>query len=159
VDTEVAELSASLRALDDALPGSEVRRFEPADLAELVVLQRCCWVQEAIANDMLTIPALHETHDEVLRWATTWTTFVVRLDGRLVGAVRGIRDGATWEIGRLMVAPDLAGRGIGAALLRLIEAAAPDDTDEFTLFTGAKSERNLRFYERAGYQSPRRRAR
>jgi GNAT superfamily N-acetyltransferase len=144
--------STPLRSLDEALPGCQVRRFEPGDLAELVVLQRCCWVEEAIANDMLTIPALHETHDEVLQWATTWTTFVVRLRGRLVGAVRGIRDGATWEIGRLMVAPDLAGRGVGSALLRLIESAAPEDTDGFTLFTGAKSERNLRFYERAGYR-------
>ena len=141
--------SAAKRLLDEALPGCQVRRFDPADLA---VLQRCCWVQEAIANDMLTIPALHETHDEVLQWATAWTTFVVRVGGRLVGAVRGIQDGATWDIGRLMVAPDLAGRGVGSALLQLIESVAPDGTDGFALFTGAKSERNLRLYERAGYR-------
>lgn len=30
--------------------------FVESDLAELVVLQRCCWVQEAILNKTLNIP-------------------------------------------------------------------------------------------------------
>ncbi|MFC7620925.1 GNAT family N-acetyltransferase [Microlunatus sp. GCM10028923] len=55
------------------------------------------------------------------------------------------------HVGRLMVAPDLAGRGIGSALLGLIERAAPSDIERYVLFTGARSERNLRFYNRAGY--------
>ena len=45
--------------------------------------------------------------------------------GRLVGAVRGRREGEVWDIGRVMVAPDLQGRGIGRYLLTAIEEAAP----------------------------------
>ena len=136
----------------DVLPGSRVESFQLRDVAELVVLQRCCWVQEAITNNTLDIPALHETHAEVRQWAATWTTLVVRRHGRLVGAVRGRREGADWQIGRLMVAPDLAGHGIGSALLRTIEDAAPATVDQFVLFTGADSERNVRIYQRAGYR-------
>lgn len=134
------------------LPGSTVGLFEPGDLAELVVLQRCCWVSEAILNSTLDIPPLHETHDQVMAWAASWTTVVVRLQGRLVAAVRGRRERTSWEIGRLMVAPDLAGRGVGSTLLGLIESLAPDGVSDFTLFTGAKSVRNIALYERAGYR-------
>lgn len=97
------------------------------------------------------MPALHETSAEVEAWATTWTTLIVRQRGRLVAAVRGRREGLDWQVGRLMVAPDLAGRGIGSALLGLIEQAAPEETERFILFTGGKSTRNIRFYQRSGY--------
>ncbi len=100
-----------------------MHRFTDEDLAELVVLQRCCWVQEALANETLDIPALHESHDQVLAWAQSWHTLIVRANGRLVAAVRGRAEDHRWHVGRLMVAPDLAGRGIGAALLRLCERA------------------------------------
>lgn len=127
-------------------------RFETADLAELVVLQRCCWVQEAITNNTLDVPALHETAAEVEAWAKAWTTLIVRQRARLVAAVRGRSEGADWQVGRLMVTPDLAGQGIGSALLDLIERMAPDKTEQYILFTGGNSKRNVRFYRRAGYE-------
>ena len=58
-----------------------------------------------------------------------WTTLVLRIGGRLVGAVRGRSEGETWDVGRLMVAPDLQGRGLGRLLLDAIEQAAPDEVD------------------------------
>ncbi len=51
-----------------------------------------------------------------------------------------------------MVAPDLAGRGLGGWLLRLAEAHAPEDAESITLFTGARSTRNIAIYERAGFR-------
>lgn len=131
--------------------GGQLSRALPVDAPELFVLQRCCWVDEAIANDTLDVVALHETLDDVRAWVETWTTWCVRVDGRLVGAVRAIREGSSWEIGRLMVAPDLAGQGLGGWLLRLAEHEAPDDIESFTLFTGVRSLRNIAIYERAGF--------
>lgn len=132
--------------------GLEITPFMPSDVAELLVLQRCCWVEEAIANDSLDIPPLTETHDDILRWAAQWATFVMRLDGRLIGAVRGRAEPEhRWHIGRVMVAPDLTGRGLGTELISLMESLAPKDTREFVMFTGAGSARNIRTYERAGY--------
>ncbi|KAB1662512.1 GNAT family N-acetyltransferase [Pseudoclavibacter chungangensis] len=139
-------------ALDERLPGSVTGPLALDDVDELIVLQRACWVQEAIANDTLDTPPLHETREDVLADAAQWDTVVVRVGHRLVAAVRGRLDGDAWDVGRLMVAPDLAGRGVGSALLELAESLAPSEATHFALFTGARSERNIRTYERAGYR-------
>ncbi|MGJ0118583.1 GNAT family N-acetyltransferase [Williamsia sp. MIQD14] len=76
----------------------------------------------------------------------------MRTGPRLIGAVRGRPVGDTWEIGRLMVAPDMAGQGLGRRLLEQIERAAPRTISRFELFTGARSVRNLDLYRRAGYE-------
>jgi GNAT superfamily N-acetyltransferase len=121
-----------------------------ADAAEVLVLQRCCWVTEAIVNGTLEIPALHEELDDVLGWIdTAWT---VRDGGRLIGGVRASAADRAWHIGRLMVAPDRRGEGLGGRLLRHAEAQAPSGTERFALFTGRRSDRNLAMYERAGYR-------
>ncbi len=121
------------------------------DAAELLVLQRCCWVDEALANETLDLPALHESEHEVRDALRDWATWVVRLDGRLVGSVRAKRDGDHWHIGRLMVAPDQRHSGLGRRLLAYAESQAPAGVSAITLFTGERSERNIAFYQKAGY--------
>jgi len=139
-----------------ALPdGSPIVRAVPGDAGELMTLQRACWVQEALANPGVPIPALHETLDDVRGWMGEWDTYVVRRAGRLVAAVRGRLEGPdsdTWDIGRIMVAPDLQGEGLGRALLEHIQAAAPATATSYVLFTGAGSERNLKMYKKAGFR-------
>ena len=130
----------------------ELRTATPADAGELLTLQLACWVDEAQTNDTLDIPALLEDVDDVRAWIGTWTTLVVHAGHRLVAAVRGRLSGDTWDIGRLMVAPDLRGLGLGRWLLQQAEAAAPPEATRLALFTGVGSERNLRMYRRAGYR-------
>lgn len=134
--------------LDDV----EIRPVRPADAGELYVLQRACWVQEQHDNPGVRIPALHETYDELRDWIGRDTVLVARSAGRLVGAVRASLDEDAWDIGRLMVAPDLAGRGLGRTLLERIEALAPAGATTYALFTGAGSARNQRMYKKAGYR-------
>lgn len=122
------------------------------DAAELLVLQRCCWVDEAIANDTLDIAALHETLAEVTADLDRWHTWCLRYDGRLVGAVRARRAGDSWQLGRLMVAPDQRGAGLGRALLRYAEAQAPAGISTFALETGRHSTANIRLYRSCGYR-------
>lgn len=55
------------------------------------------------------------------------------------------------HIGRLAVAPDLQGQGIGRALLTAVEAACTGDVDAFVLFTGQQTVGNLHLYHSAGY--------
>jgi tRNA (guanine37-N1)-methyltransferase len=139
-------------ALDDL----EVRDAVPGDAGELFTLQRACWVQEQQDNPALPIAALTETFADLQRWLATDTVLVVRASGRLVGAVRARLhpgpDGDTWDIGRLMVAPDLQGRGLGRALLERIEARAPESAVVLELFTGSGSLRNQKMYKKAGYR-------
>jgi ribosomal protein S18 acetylase RimI-like enzyme len=78
---------------------------------------------------------------------------LVATDGpRIVGSVRAHAGDGAWHIGRLVVAPDLQGRGIGTALIREIEQHAPAEVDRFTVTTGPKSAPNIRLYERHGYR-------
>jgi ribosomal protein S18 acetylase RimI-like enzyme len=51
-----------------------------------------------------------------------------------------------------MVAPDVAGKGLGGWLLRLAEVHAPAGVDSITLYTGSQSARNIAMYERAGFR-------
>jgi tRNA (guanine37-N1)-methyltransferase len=144
--------SRTLRVGEDDL---DVRLATPADAGELLTLQLACWVPEALANDSLEVPALQEDLDAVRAWLPEWTTFVVHAGPRLVGAVRCRLEGEVWDIGRLMVAPDLRGRGLGRWLLEHAEQAAPPGATRVSLFTGARSAANLRMYRRAGYRRER----
>ncbi|MBJ7478253.1 MAG: GNAT family N-acetyltransferase [Rhodococcus sp.] len=128
-----------------------IQNATDGDAAEILVLQRCCWVSEAISNNSMDIPPLHEDLPTVRAWVQESTVWTARRGGRLVGAVRGTADGTAWQIGRLMVAPDLAGNGLGRRLLQHVEQNAPEHITRFELFTGSRSARNIRLYTRAGY--------
>lgn len=122
-----------------------------SDAGEILTLQRACWVQEAVANHTLSLPALRESLDDVLASIAYWDTFVVRDAGRLVGSVRGRVVDAEYEIGRLMVAPDRQGLGLGRLLLGYILGTGPAGTP-FVLSTGALSVDNQRMYRAAGFE-------
>jgi tRNA (guanine37-N1)-methyltransferase len=131
---------------------AELRTATTGDAGEILTLQLACWVAEARANETLDIPPLREDLVDVQRWLQDWTTFVVRSGPRLVAAVRCRLVGETWSIGRLMVAPDLRGRGLGRWLLGYAETATPNRAQRLSLFTGARSIDNLRMYKKAGYR-------
>ncbi len=78
------------------------------------------------------------------------------LDGdALVGGAIVLRTGpASCELGRIWVAPERQGRGIGARAMELLEAAYPDAT-LWTLDTPAWATRNQAFYARRGYRKVR----
>jgi tRNA (guanine37-N1)-methyltransferase len=132
----------------------EVRPATRADAGELFTLTRACWLQELWANPGVLIPALEESFEDAVRGLEEWTTFVALAGGRIVGSTRGraVGDGTVWDVGRVMVAPDLQGRGLGRLLLELIERAAPVEVATYELYTGAKSVDNIRMYKKAGYR-------
>ncbi|KNX37582.1 tRNA (guanosine(37)-N1)-methyltransferase TrmD [Luteipulveratus halotolerans] len=148
---DLLHASASVAAGD--LDAAALAPATPGDVGELLTLTHACWLKEGIANDTLQIPAQHETVASLTASLGDWQTYVLRAGGRLVGSVRGQLDGDVWHIGRLMVAPDLQGRGLGRWLLEHIEALAPTAATSYSLFTGAGSEANLRMYKKAGYRA------
>jgi len=130
----------------------DIRVARPGDAGELFTLQRACWVQEQQLNPGVEIPALLESLDDLRAWLDSHLVLVAHAHGRLVGAARGRAHDGTWDIGRLMVAPDLQGRGLGRVLLQRIEEAAPEEVERFELFTGAGSLQNQKMYKKAGYR-------
>jgi GNAT superfamily N-acetyltransferase len=91
----------------------------PADAGEILTVQRAAYVSEAQLYDNPKLSALTETLGAI-RVATE--------TGGVLVAKRG---------GRLVVAPDLQGRGIGRALLDAVENTFP--ARRFVLHTGARS--------------------
>ena len=124
----------------------------PGDVGELLTLTHACWLTTGIENDTLQIPAQHETYASLAESLNTTATYVVRSGGRLIASARGLLEEGMWEIERVMVAPDLRGRGLGGWLLEQIEAQAPEEATAYSLFTGERSLGPLRMYRRAGYR-------
>lgn len=146
----VREAAAST-ARPGPVPGSYARALGPDDAAHVLVLQRCCWVDEARANATLDLAALNETLDDVRAWLAEWSTTGVWLDGRLIGAVRVRTDSGTGEVGRLAVVPDLRGHGIGRWLLREATEALRGSSDRVRLHTGSQSAKNIALYSSEGF--------
>ncbi|NJP33297.1 GNAT family N-acetyltransferase [Micromonospora thermarum] len=125
----------------------------PADAGEILTVQRAAYLTEAQRYADPFLPPLTETLDEVRAVLTgPQTVLTARLGSRLVGSVRIRVEGDVAHVGRLSVAPDQQGRGIGGRLLRAVEAVVAARVCRFALFTGADSADNLRLYQRHGYR-------
>lgn len=131
----------------------DIRRLTEADSGELLTLQRAAYVTEAQHYRDAELPPLLESlmqTDAALR-SPEVIAIGVRDAGRLVGAVRLRLDDGVAHLGRLVVAPDRQGEGIGSALLRACENALPAEAREIRLFTDSDSGPTIRLYERFGY--------
>ncbi|WP_323741062.1 GNAT family N-acetyltransferase [Microbacterium abyssi] len=95
------------------------------------------------------MPPLTQTLEQLKSEISENDGWVARTDGRLVGAVRAVQDGDLLLIGRIAIAPDMQGEGIGRALLQAAEDGST--AREAELFTGSLSEANIRLYESRGY--------
>lgn len=121
-----------------------------ADLEAILALQRSAFESEARIAGNFDIPPLRQTLQELEQeWREGLLLKAVDASGALVGSVRARMAEETAYVGKLMVHPDLQGRGIGTLLLAHMEKICSQPRLE--LFTSAKSLRNLEFYERAGY--------
>ncbi len=134
--------------------GIDLQLATAGDAGEIFTMQRACWLTEMVQNPGVEIPPLIEDLGQVQTWLGEWTVLVARRGTRLVAAARGkLLADDQWAVGRLMVAPDLQGHGLGRWMLERIEAAAPLSVRGYELVTGAGSAANLRLYKKAGYRS------
>ncbi|KQZ83509.1 GCN5 family acetyltransferase [Microbacterium sp. Root166] len=125
----------------------------PEDAGETLTLQRAAFVQEALIYDTVQMPPLTQTLEELRAELVENLGCVVRKGPRMIGAARARRDGDLLLIGRLAIAPDAQGQGVGTRLLAAVEERGrAAGCREAELFTGSLSEANLRLYEREGYR-------
>ena len=130
-------------------PDVRILPLRPSDAGEVLTIQRAAFVSEAQIYGSADMSPLTQTLAEVeaeLEGADGW---VARIGGRLVGVIRTRTADDLLLIGRIAIAPDMQGAGIGRRLL----AAAEESTGaaEAELFTGSLSEANLRLYRDCGY--------
>jgi ribosomal protein S18 acetylase RimI-like enzyme len=121
-----------------------------ADAEEILVLQKLAYQSEAKLYDDWSIPPLTQTI-ESLQEEFLGSLVLKAVSGeRIVGSVRAKVAEGTCTIGRLIVDPEFQRQGIGSKLLQSVEAEC-GSSSKFELFTGTKSEANIRLYQRHGY--------
>ena len=121
------------------------------DAPAVLALQKTAYRSEAEIYGDYAIPPLTQTLDEIEVDFENQLVLKASIEGRVVGSVRGYAEGGTCYIGRLVVYPEFQNRGIGSQLMEEIETRF-GHAERFELFTGDKSERNLRFYRKRGYE-------
>lgn len=121
-----------------------------ADAGEVLTVQRAAFVSEAAIYGSADMPPLTQTLSELESELRSESGFTARIGGRLVGAIRYVEDGDLLLIGRIAIAPDVQGEGIGRRLLDAAEKASGAEFAE--LFTGSLSEANIRLYTSCGYE-------
>ena len=121
------------------------------DAKEILDLQRLAYQSEAAIYDDYTIPPLTQTLEEMQDDFDAQLFLKASVDGETIGSVRGHMRQGTCFIGRLIVHPAHQGQGIGAALMEEIEKRFPE-AGRFEVFTGHRSEKNLRLYAKLGYR-------
>ena len=131
------------------MPTVDLTPLPAGAIGELLTLQRAAYVTEAQLYDDVRLPALVQTLAELADEVTAGTCLAAVAGARLVGVVRTRERDGVLHVGRLVVAPDLQGHGIGTRLLLAAEQATA--LPRSALFTGARSLANLRLYHRHGY--------
>ncbi|MEQ4716192.1 GNAT family N-acetyltransferase [Nonomuraea sp. B19D2] len=128
-----------------------IERAVAADAGEILTVQRAAYVSEAQLYGDPYIPPLVESLEQVRKVIESAVVLKALDAGRVVGSVRGQVAGTTCLVGRLVVAPDRQGQGLGTALLTALHEAVPE-AEAFDLFTGHLSDANLKLYRRLGYR-------
>jgi 4-hydroxy-tetrahydrodipicolinate reductase len=128
-----------------------ITRATRTDISDILAVQKRAFASEAAIYCDHVIRPMIETEADVEAIWDTEVIFKVVTDRRLVGSVRAhpLEPGRCY-IGRLSVDPDFQNRGYAKALLRAVYDAFPD-CNFFELYTGARSDKNNRFYASLGY--------
>jgi len=127
-----------------------ILKAQESDVAEILRLQHAAYQSEALIYNDYSIQPLTQTLEQAA--AEFQGRFVLKavIDGEIVGSVRAHEKDGTAYIGKLIVLPSCQNKGIGKQLMQTIENEFQGK--RFELFTGAKSEKNLAFYEKCGYR-------
>ncbi|WP_445399796.1 GNAT family N-acetyltransferase [Streptomyces sp. LE64] len=124
------------------------------DAEQILKLQYLCYQSEAELYGDYSIEPLTQTLASVRAELARGLVLVARLGDEVIASVRGSVDAeGVAHIGKLMVHPRMRSHGIGGRLLAAIEQRleAAGTATRFELFTGGRSDRNLRLYRKHGY--------
>lgn len=131
-----------------------IDRVGAGDVGELLTLRRAAFVTEAQLYNDPHLPALTQTLEELA--ADLEAPGVITLGAwrghRMVGTIRVGIEGDKANLGRLAVAPDVQGHGIGTRLLFAVLEYLPENIKEVWVFTGKDSRHNIALYSKAGYE-------
>ncbi|GAA2437573.1 GNAT family N-acetyltransferase [Streptomyces macrosporus] len=124
------------------------------DAEQILKLQYLCYQSEAALYGDYGIEPLTQSLDDLRAELARGCVLVARLGEEVVGSVRGsVDEDGTATIAKLIVHPRMQRHGLGRRLLTAIEEKLAEERSarRYRLFTGHRSEGNLRLYRRLGY--------
>jgi ribosomal protein S18 acetylase RimI-like enzyme len=124
------------------------------DAEQILKLQYLCYQSEAELYGDYGIEPLTQSLDDLRAEIAQGHALVAKLGDEVVASVRGsVDEGGTARIAKLIVHPRMQRHGLGGRLLDAIEKrfSGEDAAKRFQLFTGHRSEHNIRLYRRHGY--------
>ncbi len=141
-------MQAVADSIDRAIYGPAERR----DVAEILALQKIAYQSEAELYGDDSLPAMQQTLPEIEDEFGHAIFLKAVVNGKIVGSIRGRRDGTTARFTRCIVHPYFQKRGIGRRLIGEIEQAWPPEITRFEAVAGHKSKRRLHVYGELGYE-------
>lgn len=148
---QVASLSATLGGMSE--PEFSIRDIRVDDAGQVMTLQRAAFASEALIYDSADMAPFTQTLDEVAYELRDNLGCVALIGERIVGAVRAVGSDGLLLVGRIAVAPDQQGEGIGSALLMAVEKRGAESGCRIAeIFTGSLSLANIALYEELGYR-------
>lgn len=129
----------------------EITLADKDDLQQILELQKECYQTEAELHNEYNIPPLTQTYNSINQEFEEGMLFLKGIvDGTLVGSVRGQIKDDTALIGRLIVKKEFQNNGFGQLLMIKIENQL-NNCFRYELFTGHKSDKNIKLYQKLGY--------
>ncbi|MFE2235674.1 GNAT family N-acetyltransferase [Streptomyces sp. NPDC059442] len=127
------------------------------DAEHILKLQYLCYQSEAELYGDYSIEPLTQSLDSLKTEIAEGHALVARLGDEVVASVRGrVDEAGTVRIAKLIVHPRMRRHGLGGRLLDAIEGHFAQDpapaAKRFRLFTGHRSDGNLRLYRSRGYE-------
>lgn len=124
------------------------------DAEQILKLQYLCYQREAEIYGDYSIEPLTQSLADLRGELGRSRVLVARLGAEVVGSVRGVVDAErTARLAKLIVHPRMQRHGLGGRLLAAIEEqlAAELEAERYRLFTGHRSDGDLRLYRSHGY--------
>ncbi|WP_092209959.1 GNAT family N-acetyltransferase [Desulfoluna spongiiphila] len=127
-----------------------IAKADVSDAFQIWKIQKSAFEGQAKIYNNYKLPPLIQTLESLKDEFEEKVFLKAEIDSKIVGSVRFTVDGNEIDIERLIVDPNFQNQGVGTILMKRVEQIA-DKKVTFKLFTGIKSSRNIRLYEKLGY--------
>lgn len=146
------EKHRAMASMANSIDKTIIGLAEKRDVPEILALQKVAYQSEAEIYGDESLPTLQQTLPEIEHDFDRMIFLKAVVNGKIIGSIRGLVDGSTGHVSRVIVHPYFQRRGIGRKLVGEMEKAFPPQVTRLEGFTGHKSKRNLYIYGKLGYK-------